>query len=118
MTDPFLRGVTRRLLADEVLHGSFGFHFLDACRPWLDDEPGMRVSVARYLRYGFAVAERELTRGFDVALEDVADDARLGVVHPREIPQIFRNTMADAVVPALERFGIPAEDAWTKRSLS
>ena len=50
MTDPFLRGVTRRLLSDEVLHGSFGFHYLETCRSWLDADAS--ASVARYLRFG------------------------------------------------------------------
>ena len=118
MTDPFLRGVTRQLLADEVLHGSFGFHFLEAQREWLDEDTTMRESLGRYLRYGFAVAERELTRGADVPVVPGDDDDALGLVHPKEIPVIYQRTMAEAVVPGLERFGIPAEAAWRQRSLS
>ena len=116
LTDPFLRGVSRRLLADEVLHGSFGFHFLEACRPWLDEDAAMRASIGSYLRYGFAVAEGALTRGWNAVVTVGEDDAALGVVHPRELPEIFGKTMAEAVVPGLERFGIPAEEAWTKRA--
>jgi len=118
MTDPFLRGMTRQLLADEVLHGSFGFHFVEAHRDWLDEDASMRASLGRYLRYGFAVAERELTRGTDVPVVTGDDDEALGLVHPKDLPMIYQRTMAEAVVPGLERFGIPAEEAWRQRSLA
>ena len=114
MTDPFLRGVTRRLLSDEVLHGSFGFHYLETCRSWLDADAS--ASVARYLRFGFAVAERELTRGSDAKVQVGRDDAALGLLAPGELGEVFRRTMAEAVVPGLERFGIPAEEAWRLRA--
>jgi hypothetical protein len=112
MTDPFLREVTRRLLSDEVLHGSFGFHYLETCRAWLD--PKACSSIGRYLRFGFAVAERELTRGSDTVTVG-RDDGALGLLSPGELGEVFRRTMAEAVVPGLERFGIPAEDAWRQR---
>ncbi len=116
MEDPFLRGVTRQLLSDEVLHGSFGFAYLEAWAPYLDAHPEVRDSIARYLGYAFAVLEATFTRGNE-ALELSADDLRLGVVHPALASEGFRRTMAEAAVPGLERFGIAAEAAWKRRSL-
>jgi rubrerythrin len=117
MRDPYLRGVTRRLLADEVLHGRFGFAYLEAWSPWLDDHPEVRASVAGYLRFAFAVVEREFTRGELGRFPPLPDDDALGVLPPSFSAETFRRTMTDAVVPGLERFGIPAGDAWRRRSL-
>jgi hypothetical protein len=118
MTDPYLREVSRQLLADEVLHGSFGFLYLEACTPWLEAHPGAAASIARYLRYGFAVAEREFTRGEHTVADVLPDDSALGLVSPAQAAEIFRSTMTEAVVPGLERFGIPAAEAWRARALA
>ena len=117
MEDPYLRAVTRRLLADEVLHGRFGFAYLEAWSPWLDAHPEVRASVGGYLRFAFAVVEREFTRGEHLPFTSFPDDDALGVLPPSVSAQTFRRTMTDAVVPGLERFGILAEDAWLRRSL-
>ena len=49
------------ILSDEVLHGSFGFHYLETCRAWLD--PKACSSIARYLRFGFAFEQLERING-------------------------------------------------------
>ncbi|MFT3764036.1 MAG: ferritin-like domain-containing protein [Minicystis sp.] len=117
MTDPCLRDVTRRLLADEVLHGRFGFAYLEAWSPWLDANPGARASIGTYLAFAFAVVEREFTRGETKRFTPTPDDDALGVLPPGLSAETFRRTMIEAVVPGLERFGIPAEDAWKQRRL-
>jgi hypothetical protein len=117
MKDPFLRDVTRQLLADEVLHGSFGFAYLEAWAPYLDANPSARASVSAYLPYAFAVVERELGRGEGLDAQLSADDLALGVVPPGVSAELFRATMTEAVVPGLARFGLAAEDAWRRRSL-
>ncbi len=116
MTDPFLRDVTRQLLSDEVLHGSFGFLYLETCRPWLERDAAARRSIARYLRFGFAVAERAFVGAGSSSAEPFPDDAKLGLVSPGLAADVFRRTMAEAVVPGFERFGIPAGDAWRTRT--
>ena len=117
MHDPYLRDVTRRLLADEVLHGQFGFHYLEAWRPWLDANPEVRVSLERYLRHAFAVLERDLS-GAGAAPEALTDDERaLGVPDRARLPETFYATVTGAIVPGLERFGIEAGAAWKARSL-
>jgi hypothetical protein len=118
MKDPFLREVTRRLLADEVLHGRFGFAYLEAWSGWLAARPEVRASVGRYLRFAFAVVEREFTAGETAPFSPLPDDDALGVIPPGLSAETFRGTMRDAVVPGLERFGIPAEDAWNRRALA
>ncbi len=118
MKDPYLRDVTRALLADEVLHGRFGFVYLESRADWLAARPDVRASVGRYLRYAFAFVEREFTAGEGGATRaPTADDDALGVVPVGLSAAVFRDTMLAAVVPGLERFDIPAEDAWKHRSL-
>jgi hypothetical protein len=118
MRDPYLRGVTRRLLADEVLHGRFGFSYLEAWSPWLDAHPEVRAGLAGYLRFAFAVVEREFTQGELGRFAPLPDDDALGVLPPSFSAETFRRTMIDAVVPGLERFGIAAGDAWRRRALA
>lgn len=118
LEDPFLRDVTRRLLADEVLHGRFGFTYLEAWDAWLDAHPGVRLSIGKYLRYAFAFVEAEYARDECREVGRLThDDIALGVVEPGFAAETFRRTMIEAVVPGLERFGIPAEDAWRRRTL-
>jgi hypothetical protein len=117
MKDPYLRDVTRALLADEVLHGRFGFVYLESCADWLAAQPAVRDSIGHYLRFAFAVVEREFTAGEGGPATPDADDEALGVVSATLSAAVFRETMSAAVVPGLERFGIPAEDAWRRRTL-
>ncbi|MGZ3476698.1 MAG: ferritin-like domain-containing protein [Polyangiales bacterium] len=115
MSDPFFRDLVRRLLADERLHGQFGFHYLEICRGWLDD--AARASMGRYLRYAFAVVEKDLS-GAGSKRPDLTDEERaIGLPDPRRLPETFYATMEGAIVPGLERFGIEAEKAWRTRTL-
>lgn len=114
--DPYLRDATRRLLADEVLHGQYGFHYLAAVRPFLDGNPEVRASLERYLVHAFAVLERALG-GQPPPQTLSADERSLGLgalAHGREI---FYETMTHAILPGLERFGIDASAAWKRRAL-
>lgn len=116
VTDPFLRGQIRRLLADEVLHARFGFMWLEVVSPWLAERPAIRASIGRYLRHAFAVVERERC-GPTLRAATLADEP-FGTVAGEAWREVFASTMADAVVPGLERAGIPAADAWARRSLT
>jgi hypothetical protein len=115
MKDPFLRDVTRQLLSDEVLHGSYGFAYLEAWAPFLETRPEVRASISSYLRFAFAVVESEFCRGEHRHVDLSADEIALGVVEPGLAAEVFRATMAEAVVPGLERFGLAAEAAWSRR---
>jgi hypothetical protein len=118
MKDPYLRDVTRQLLSDEVLHGSYGFAYLEAWAPFLESRPAVRASISSYLRFAFAVVEREFCRDEHRHLDLSPDDIALGVVEPGLSTEVFRATMAEAVVPGLERFGLAAEVAWSRRTLA
>jgi hypothetical protein len=117
MTDPYLRDVTRQLLSDEVLHGSFGFAYLEAWRPFLEQSPASRASISAYLRFGFAFVEREFGHGERPQAALSGDDHALGIVPASLAAEVFRATMTEAVVPGLERFGLAAADAWQRRTL-
>jgi hypothetical protein len=110
--DPYLRDASRRLLADEVLHGQFGFHYLEACRPWLDD---VRPSLERYLQHAFAVLEGELARVDPSARRLSEDEVSLGLQPAERGREIFYQTIEHAVVPGIARFGIDAQHAWRRR---
>lgn len=113
-TDPFLRDMTRRLLADEVLHGQFGFHYLGAWRPWLDAHADANAGIERYLVHAFAVIEGELapTPPFR-ALTD--DEKALGADDGALAREVFYGTTEGAIVPGLERLGLAAGKAWRER---
>src|SRR5262249_56854515 len=96
MRDPYLRGMTRRLLADEVLHGRFGFAYLEAWSPWLDAHPGARGSIGAYLAFAFAFVEREFTRGETKSFAPTPDDDALGVNPPGLSAATFRPTLIHA----------------------
>ncbi|MCB9596241.1 MAG: ferritin-like domain-containing protein [Sandaracinaceae bacterium] len=116
MEDPYLRAVTRELLTDEVLHGRFGFYYLEGCGDWLASRPDVRASVSRYLRYVFAVCEREFVR--EPRARAGADDDALGLVPSDLARDVFLDTMESAVAPGLERFGLDATRAWRDRALA
>lgn len=125
MNDDYLRARTREVLADEVLHGELGFAYLEAAQPWLREDARERDAVARYLRFAFAWAERELVPAAAPAAapdaprrsEPTAADVALGALPTDVARELYARTMADAVVPALEALGIAASDAWKRRSL-
>lgn len=112
---PYLRAATRRLLADEVLHGQFGFFYLEAWSPWLAARPAVCDSLERYLRHALAVIETRLA-GTSPRPWTVTDAERaLGVPDPARAREVFHTTLEGAVLPALERYGIRAERAWRAR---
>lgn len=115
--DPYLRDVTRQLLADEAAHGQLGYHYLEAWRPWLDARPDVRASLARYLRYAFAVYEAEHGGSDGPFPARSPDELRAGIPDLAVSRDVLRQTVAHAVVPGLARFGIDAETAWRTRSL-
>jgi hypothetical protein len=113
--DPYMRQVMRRLLADEILHGQFGFHYLEAWRPWLDAHPDVVRSLERYLTHAFAVIERELAPQPPFHPLD-AQSRALGADDPALAREVFYGTMEAAIVPGIARFGIDAERCWKERA--
>ncbi len=114
MTDPYFRDVQRVLLADERLHGQFGFLYLDDQREWLASHPEECRALERFLEVAFATIEVELAppKGSPKFSDD---DNALGLEHPDVAHDVFYGTMLHAVIPGLEAFGVHAEEAWKKR---
>jgi hypothetical protein len=116
-SDPFIRDVTRQLLSDEAKHSQFGFHYLESVRPWLDAEKDARQHLGVYLRFAFAVLERDMSaRDMAERVLD-ADERAIGLPDARTQREIFYTTVEAAIIPGLERFGIDAQTAWKERSL-
>jgi hypothetical protein len=115
MEDPYLRDRTRLLLADEILHGQFGFHYLTAWKPWLDAHPDEVRSLERYLVHAFAVIEEMLAGPPVPRVHRTKDEIALGLPEPARSREIFFQTMEHATVPGLERFGIDAGKSWRER---
>lgn len=109
--DEGIRSAIRSLLSDEVMHGQFGFHYLDATRPGAE----LCAGLSRYLVHAFAVLEEELRRrstGRAAISEDAAD---LGVLDPATADEVFVASIEEAIVPGLEARGIAAGRAWRGR---
>lgn len=117
MKDPYLRSITRSLLADEVLHGRFGFYYLGAWSDWLAARPEVRASISIYLRHVFAVCERAFVRAPTGAAKGLDDDA-LGLVDCDLGREVFLECMEQAVAPGLEQFGLDGLRAWRTRALA
>ena len=113
--DPFVRAHVRAILADEVLHGELGFSYVASEADFLRANDSERRALGSYLRFAFAYAERELTPTY--TREPDPDDLALGTPPPDLARERFARTMRDAVVPALEALGVPAADAFERRSL-
>lgn len=115
--DETARAVTRAILADEVMHGMFGFHYLTAVGPELADDGALRASLATYLRHAFAVLEREMVGGLDGLARPSPEAMRLGVIDPVRAREVFYQAVGAAVVPGLEQHGLAAAAAWRDRAI-
>jgi hypothetical protein len=117
MSDPYLREATRRLLADEVQHATFGFDYLTAWAPWLASHPEVVGALDRFLRRAFAELERARSGAGLPARELSPDEIALGIADPARVTVVLHQTVEGAIVPALEGFGFDARAAWRERAL-
>ena len=115
-SDPFIRDAVRLLLADERLHAQFGFQYLESRRAWIAARPDVRRSLATYLRLAFAGLEQHLG-AVPLGARPLTDIERaLGLPDLTDLSQTFQETMLNASIPGLERFGIDAMAAWRDRA--
>ena len=117
VSDPFVRDAFRLLLADERLHAQFGFHYLESRRPWLDAHPEIVRSLGRFLRFAFASLEQRMGAVPVEARPRTGPELAIGVPDLTEQTRTFQETILNASVPGLERFGIEASAAWRDRSM-
>ncbi len=116
--DPFVRDAFRLLLADERLHAQFGFFYLESRRLWLDAHPEIVRSLGRYLRFAFAALEQRMGAVPIDARPRTEAELAIGLPDLTEQSSTFQETIINASVPGLERFGIEASAAWRDRSVS
>jgi hypothetical protein len=115
-SDPFVRETVRRLLADEAQHAHFGFLYLELFRPWIERHAEAREAVGRFLRRAFGVLEQNLAAPpADFHAPD-ADEIALGLPTAEGLRATFYDTVEQAIVPALDAFGLDATAAWRERS--
>lgn len=117
-SDETARAAIRAVLADEVLHGTYGFHYLEARRDLLDADPDLRGSLEVYLRHAFAVLERELLTPVKGGARPSPGAVALGVIDPARAADAYVQTLEAVVVPGLERHGLDAGDAYRHRALA
>lgn len=111
--DPAIRSVVRAILADEVMHGQFGFLYLDSLQGVLEARPDLRDDLAHYLVHAFAVLEAELAPPARTVPGSGA--VALGVLQPARARDVFYGTVAEAIIPGLEARGIAAAQSWRER---
>jgi hypothetical protein len=117
-SDPFIREAFRLLLADERLHAQFGFYYLESRRAWLDAHPEVRRNLARYLRFAFASLESYMG-AVPIDARPLTDAERaIGLPDLTLLSRTFQETVVNACIPGLERFGIDAALAWRERSIA
>jgi len=116
--DAFVREAYRSLLADERLHAQFGFFYLEHRRDWLRERPDLRRALARYLRFAFAALEQKMGAVPADASPPTDEERAIGLPDLTDLSATYQETIANATVPALEGFGIEAEQAWRTRSLT
>ena len=114
-TDPLVRDAYRLLLADERLHSTFGFHYLESRRAWLEAREDVRRSLERYLRYAFGALEQAIGAVPVDARPLSAAQRALGLPDLVALSRTFQETIVNAAVPGLERFGLDAATAWRDR---
>lgn len=115
-TDETMREVLRALLSDEVLHGRFGFHYLESRVELLASDPTLQAGLNRFLVHAFAVAERELAPQPPHRPSTDLERA-FGLEDPALAHEIFFATLEHAVVPGLDRLGLDATTSWRERRL-
>jgi len=115
MTDPFLRDITRVLLSDEIMHAQFGFLYLEVHKEWLERHPEVRASLARYLQHAFVILEEQMSGSGAPPRALTSDERALGLTDPARLADTFYQTIAGAILPGLERYGIEASTAWRDR---
>ncbi|MCB9748529.1 MAG: hypothetical protein H6713_00840 [Myxococcales bacterium] len=110
-----LRELLTRLWADEIGHANLGWRALrDALA--VSDDPGLRARLGVYLRVAFAALERHELALLPARAEVPPGGAALGLCDGRGARALFAATVVEVIVPALERLGLPAREAWARRA--
>jgi len=112
-TDTTTRAVFKNLVADEIHHARFGWHYLAWRAPqWSLAE---RQRLADRMARNVVGIERRYWRGRD-APASAAEAARaLGVLESEGQRSVVREMMEEEIVPALDALGLGGSHAWRLR---
>ncbi|MDB5099200.1 MAG: hypothetical protein JWM80_3621 [Cyanobacteria bacterium RYN_339] len=109
---PF-KEVLRRLHADEVFHGEFGWQLVGLLL--VDASPEERAALAAMLPTSLRQLEAVCTTYGDAPEELAEADRALGSLSVREHREAFHRAVDEAVLPRLEALGLPGREAWAGR---
>ena len=111
-----LRDVLTSILADEVRHARFGWTLLARVGPSLDD--ATRLRLGRYLELAFAHLEEHELRFLPAGPAPSDKAERVGVCDGDVSRELFYETVRTVIIPGLQARGLPAADAWARRSFA
>lgn len=112
-TDTTTQAVFKNLVADEVHHARFGWHYLAWRAPqWSLAE---RQRLADRMARNVVGIEHRYWRGRDAPASAAAAARALGVLESEAQRRIVREMMEEEVVPALDALGLGGSHAWRLR---
>lgn len=112
-SDPPTRAVLQNLMADEVHHARFGWHYLSWRAPqWSRAE---RQQLADGMARNVVGIERRFWRGRDAPNSASAAARALGVLESEGQRSVVREMMEEEIVPAIDALGLGGSHAWRAR---
>jgi hypothetical protein len=108
-----LRDLLEKIWADEIGHARFGWLYLAAALPTLDDDE--RAAVARYLPRALAHLEDHELAHIPIETAWPAEASVYGLCDGADARTLFYETVNEVIVPQLEAHGLPAARAWQTR---
>jgi hypothetical protein len=112
-SDPTSRAVFQNLMADEVHHARFGWHYLSWRAPqWSRAE---RQHLADSMARNVVGIERRFWRGRDAPNSAFAAARALGVLESEGQRSVVREMMEEEIVPAIDALGLGGSHAWRAR---
>jgi hypothetical protein len=111
---PTTRAMLKNLVADEIHHARFGWHYLAWRAPaWSRAE---RQRLAESMAQNVAGIERRFWKGRDAPASAESAARALGVVESEGQRDAVRQMMEEEIVPALDALGLGASHAWRLRA--
>jgi hypothetical protein len=112
-TDATTKAVFGNLMADEVHHARFGWHYLSWRAPqWSVAE---RQSLADSMARNVVGIERRFWRGRDASASADSAARALGVLESEGQRSVVREMMEEEIVPAIDALGLGGSHAWRMR---
>ena len=111
-----LRDVLTRIWSDEVGHARAGWRLLDALlEEGSRTDPGLADRLSNWLRTAFAHLETHELEHLPETATFGPEAAPWGLCSGREARTLFRQTVEQVIVVALEQRGLRAAEAWQRR---